>query len=132
MISLEGIEFFSSMYGVSILSGLTHATLLLGWSYSRRLDLSLAFSVVIRELILYSSWVFPIFSISRTLSSRYVALSVIQLLLQRQYYLMAFDFWWIKVVMLRGSYLIIPVVSDIFVTVLVFIFFPYLFFVLGE
>ena len=72
-----GICYLCSVSGVSILSLLTTDPLLLGWSYFRHLDLSLAFSVVGRELIITSSWVFPIFPIYQALSSRYVDLSVI-------------------------------------------------------
>ena len=107
---------------VFILSMLTLYPLLLGWSYFRRLALSLNFSVVSRELILDYSWVFPIFAIYRALSSRYVALNIMPFFLHSRYSLMVFDFWWRRLVMLRGSHHLLPVMSDSFVTVFSFIF----------
>ena len=81
VISLEGGWYFPSTSGLSILSLLTPAPLILVWRYFRRLVLSLFYSVVGSELIISSSWVSPVFAISRDLSSRYVSLSVIRFFL---------------------------------------------------
>ena len=112
-----------STSGISILSLLTPYPLLLGCRYLRLLAFSLDFSIVRRELILAYYWVLPIFFISRSLSSKYVALGVIQFFLQRWYSFMDFGFWWKRVLMLRGSHHLLPVISANFVTVFSFIFF---------
>ena len=114
--------FLILMSGVSILSLLTPASLILGWSNLRRPSFSLAFSVVRREMNLASYWVFPIFSIYQALSSRYVDLSVIQFFFHRWNSLMAFKFWWRRVLMSRESHHFLSVMSDIFVKVFSFIF----------
>ena len=108
--------------GVSILSLFTPSYLILDCKYFSCLALSLGFSFVRRHLILASYSVFPIFAISRAISSRYVALNCMQFFVHSWYSLIAFNFWWRRVLMLRGGHHLLPVMYYRFVTAFSFIF----------
>ena len=68
---------------------------------------------------------FPIFAISRALSSRYVAMRVIQFFSHKCYSFMSFDFLLRRVVISRGGHHLLPVMYAELVMVFSFIFFPF-------